>query len=122
MRLAHWLLPISLGLLLGCENLPAHESFEVGMSRPYILDRFGEPDRKSELLKKDDRIWGAIETFWPRVPNGSAVEIWHYRSTAEWQANSGQRTHGTTEIYFVDQSEVISGLGFAPEGVVYEAQ
>ena len=122
MGLSRWLLPIWLGLLLGCENLPAHESFEVGMSRARILEQYGEPDRRSRLLKKDDRVWGPIEEFWQHVPTGSSVEIWHYRSTAKWVANNGQRAHGTTEIYFIDQSEVISGLGFAPEGVVYEAQ
>ena len=122
MRLSRCLFAICAGLLLACEDLPAHESFRIGMSRPTIVDRYGEPERRSELRKQDDRIWGPIEDFWTRVPLGSSVEIWQYRSTAEWEANSGRRTPGTTEIYFVDDSQVISGLGFAPEGVVYESQ
>jgi len=92
------------------------------MSRDVILERYGEPDRTSQLLKQDERIWGPIEDFWSRVPHGSTVEIWHFRSTAEREADRGRRTPGTTEIYFVDHSPVISGLGFAPDGVVYESQ
>lgn len=122
MRLSRYLFAILLSLLLACENVPTHESFEVGMSRATILERYGEPDRMSGLRKEDDRVWGPIEDFWSRVPVGGSVEIWTYRSTAQWEANSGRRTRGTTEVYFVDRSQVVSGLGFAPEGVVYESQ
>lgn len=86
-----------------------------------LLARYGEPERTSRLRKLDARVWGPIENFWHRVPPGSVVEIWHYRSTARWEAGSGRRTPGTTELYFVDGSPVVSGLGFAPEGVVYES-
>jgi hypothetical protein len=113
---------IAAGLLLACQDLPAHESFAVGASRGALLERYGEPERKTQLRKVDDRIWGPIEEFWPRVPVGSSVEVWQYRTTAELEAGSSRRTPGTTEIYFVDGSEQVSGLGFAPEGVVYESQ
>lgn len=122
MRASRCVLATWAALVLACEDLPEHESFSVGMSRAAIVDRYGEPDRTSRLQKKDDRIWGPIEDFWSHVPLGSSVEIWKYRTTAEWEADSGKRTPGTTEIYFVDRSQVASGLGFAPEGVVYESQ
>lgn len=108
--------------MLACEEMPRHESFSVGMTRAAILEQHGDPLRSSKLRKQDERIWGAIETFWGRVPLGSAVEIWTYSTTAEWEGGSGRRTAGTTELYFVDGSDVVSGLGFAPEGVVYESQ
>jgi hypothetical protein len=107
--------------ILRVENLPEHESFSVGMSRATVLERYGAPTDASELKKRDDRVWGPIEDFWPRVPPGSAVEIWKYRTTAEREADSGRRVRGTTELYFVDRSTGISGLGFAPDGVVYES-
>lgn len=122
MRVTRCLFAIWAALALACEGLPAHESFAVGMSRATILERYGEPDRTSRLRKQDDRVWGPIEDFWPRVALGSTVEIWQYRTTAEWEADSGRRTRGTTEVYFVDRSPSVSGLGFAPEGVVYEGQ
>lgn len=103
------------------QSLTAHESFAVGASRSAILERHGEPVRISERRKQDERIWGPIEEFWPRVPRGSTVEIWQYRTTSEWEAGSGRRVRGTTELYFVDGSEVVSELGFAPDGVVYES-
>lgn len=122
MRLSRWLSAVCACVMLACEGVPPHEAFSIGLSRRTIVEQYGEPVRSSRLRKQDDHIWGPIEDFWPQVPLGSTVEIWTYRTTAEWEAHSGRRVPGTTEIYFVDDSEVISGLGFAPDGVVYESQ
>lgn len=108
--------------LLACDGHPKHESFAVGMTRSGVVERFGEPARTSQLRKQDERIWGAIETFWSGVPLGSAVEIWSYRTTAAEAAGSDRRIEGSTELYFVDRSEAAAGLGFAPDGVVYESE
>lgn len=107
---------------IACDELPRHTEFATGMTRSAIRERFGEPFRSQELRKSGDAVWGPIEDFWPQVPTGSAVEIWSYRTTHELAAGSGDRQAGTTEIYFVDGSSEVRGLGFAPDGVVYEAR
>ncbi len=91
------------------------------MNRQSVGERFGEPLHSHEMRKTGDGVWGPIEDFWPQVPMGSIVEIWSYRTTLEWIEGSGRRQSGTTEVYFVDGSPEVSGLGFAPDGVVYEA-
>ena len=42
---------------------------------------------------------------------GSTVEIWAYRVQG-----------GTVELYFVDGSAGVQGMGFAPVGAVFEAE
>lgn len=105
---------VLLALLLltptACTTPPSTAEFEVGMSRPELIDRFGEPDRRQSLVKRDEAIWGAIEDFWPQVPSGSSVLIWGYAVE-----------DGTMELYFVDDSPTVDGMGFAPEGAVFEA-
>ncbi len=108
--------------LFACDTAPRHDEFSVGMERDVVRERFGEPLRPRETRKTGaGGVWGPIEDLWPRVPLGSSVEIWSYRTTLEWIEGSGRRQSGTTEVYFVDGSREVSGLGFAPDGVVYEA-
>jgi hypothetical protein len=105
-------------LLLGCgqtTRVPAHTDFEIGASRDQVLRAYGEPERTTVFHKTDDRIWGAIEIFWLTVPKGSAVEIWSYPS------QHSSMGHGDTELYYVNDSALVSGLSFSPEGVVYES-
>lgn len=105
-------------LLAGCGADPAyvwHSAFSVGDSKLEILDRFGEPAIAAEHKKNDEPIWGAIETFWANVPVGSAVEIWRYDSE---DPSMGK---GQIELYFVDDSMQVNGIGFSPNGVVYES-
>lgn len=73
------------------------------------------------MRKTSEGVWGPIEEFWSRVPMGGTVEIWSYRTIHEWAAGSGKQDTGHTELYFVDGSRTVSGLGFGPDGVVYEA-
>jgi hypothetical protein len=61
-------------------------------------------------------IWGAIETFWPSVPTGSSVEVCSYPSQ---HSSMGS---GHTELYYIDGSAVVNGVGFSPHGVVYEPE
>ncbi len=100
------------GILLcaGCSAPPRSDAFEIGMSRDEVVARFGEPRQRASLRKTEEPIWGAIETFWTTVPAGSLIEIWHYPVQ-----------DGTIELYFVDRSDTVRGMGFAPEGAVFEA-
>jgi hypothetical protein len=91
------------------------------MKRAIILSQCGPPDLKRTLLKTAPAIWGTIEDFWSGVPMGAKVEIWLYKSQAQLEEGSSNLTAGTTELYFVNGSASVDGIGFAPEGVVYEA-
>ena len=88
---------------------PEASAFRVGAARSEILTTFGKPAREASYLKSDDSIWGAIEEFWSRVPLGSTVEVWSYPVRG-----------GTIELYFIDGSNEIQGIGFAPTGAIYE--
>jgi len=101
------------------ESGPDHAAFEVGMERATILATFGPPDHEQTMIKQSEAIWGPIEDFWPQVPNGAKVEIWSYESLARLVEGSDETTRGSTELYFVDDSATVQGIGFAPDGVVY---
>ena len=64
--------------------------------------------------KKDPVIWGEIETYWATLPNGAIVDVWSYES-------QNQTGKGRTELYFLDGSTDVSGMGFSPKGAVYES-
>lgn len=105
-----------------CSSAPDHAWFAVGMSRAAVIEQFGEPDRQQTLRKTDESIWGAIESFWAEVPMGSQVEVWHYSARVEVIGDDGSAfSDGTTELYFVDGSATVQGIGFAPRGAVFES-
>lgn len=107
---------------VACYSAPDHAEFTIGMSRASVIERFGEPDRKQTLRKTDERIWGAIELFWPEVPTGSEVEIWYYPTRVDLAGDEvSVAADGTTELYFVDGSDTVQGIGFAPRGAVFES-
>jgi hypothetical protein len=81
------------------------------MTRGEVAESFGSPARKQSYLKTEGPMWGPIEDFWAKVPAGSSVEVWAYPAVG-----------GTLELYFVDESERVVGMGFAPEGAVFEAE
>ena len=89
------------------------------MDRAAVLAKFGHPDREQTLFKQSNPIWGPIEDFWSEVPNGAKVEIWSYPSQTRLVEGSAETTPGSTELYFVNDSQTVQGVGFAPEGVVY---
>ena len=111
-----------LGLVWACgdDALPPHADFRAGMRREEVRQRFGEPLRLRELRKTGAPVWGPIEDFWSRVPAGGRVEVWHYRSLHVLEVEGGAPVAGTTELYFLDGAAEVTGLGFAPDGVVYE--
>ena len=104
-----------------CGSPLDHRDFAVGMTRSDVRERFGDPLRTTEMRKSNDSVWGPIEDFWSNVPADSTVEIWFYRTRHEWAEGGGSRETGTTELYFIDGAGNVAGLGFAPDGVVYEA-
>jgi hypothetical protein len=81
---------------------------DIGESRSELTARLGEPAERSELVKRDEGIFGPIEAFWGEVPLGATVEIWVYPVP-----------EGALEVYFVDRSNTVRGSAFAPAGVVY---
>jgi len=105
---SHAVLSVIVLTLLACSDVPNPDEFRVGASRDQVLATFGAPSRQQTFIKKEEHIFGPIEDFWMRVPFNSAVEIWTYRAKG-----------GSIELYFVDESEQVLGIGFAPDGVVY---
>jgi hypothetical protein len=113
---------LAAGLSCGPE-LPRHHDFTVGMSREDVRARFGEPGRTQQLTKSDERIWGPIEDFWARVPVGATVEIWAFPSMMSLESPEGSSPQpGQTELYFINGSDTVDGIGFYVEGAVYESQ
>ena len=96
-----------------------HSDFAVGMTRAAVRARFGPPEQTQEMVKANDHVWGPIESFWARVPMGGKVEIWSYRSKQWPNGRSADATDGSTELYFVNGSDTVDGIGFAVEGAVY---
>lgn len=103
-------LPIAaLAGILACTPAPPdQDAFSVGMSREHVVQQFGEPDDRQSFTKTTDAIFGPIETFWGGLETGAKVEIWSYEITG-----------GSVELYFVNDSASVDGVGFAPEDVVY---
>ncbi len=115
-------LAIALALLAACEpRVPSHSGFTLGMNRAKILSEFGEPQRTQLLTKTTEHIWGPMESFWPRVPHGASVEIWSYDSLMK-SPNKGKEFEnpGQTQLYFVNDSKQVNGIGFHINGAVYE--
>lgn len=122
MRFRQFIL-IALLTLIACGSRePNHNEFTIGMSRSEILDKFGEPQQTQTLMKSAEPIWGSIEDYWTQVPMGATVEIWSYDSRMIIRDNgSTSEQRGQTELYFVNDSNEVNGIGFHVEGAVYES-
>lgn len=103
------------------DRTPLHSEFYIGTSRDEITSRFGTPTRIQTFTKQGHAIWGPIEDYWDRVPQGSSVEIWSYRSKLNLEgADESYVQTGETELYFVDSSNTVNAIGFHFDGAVYE--
>ncbi len=113
-----------LAALISCgAEIPGHEEFAVGMTRADISAQYGEPDRTQTLSKSSDAIWGPSEDFWSKVPPGTTVEIWAFRSRLTTESHEGRSEQaGQSELYFVNDSPTVDGIGFYIEGAVYEGR
>ena len=114
---------VALVTLIACgPRAPNHSDFAIGMSRSAILEKFGEPQQTQTLKKTGEPIWGPIEEYWSQVPMGATVEIWSYHSRMITRGSgSTSEQPGQTELYFVNDSNEVNGIGFHVEGAVYES-
>lgn len=72
------------------------------------------------MTKTSTHIFGPIEDFWYKVPDGSSIEIWSYDSYAVTNSDGREyRREGQTELYFLNDSEFVDGIGFHDEDAVY---
>lgn len=117
----HFLLVVSV-ILVACDpQVPDHSQFAIGMTRAEIRSEFGNPQRTQVLTKTGDQIWGPIEDYWPQVPQGATVEIWSYDSRMTFSDDDNEfEQPGQTQLYFINDSNEVSGIGFHIEGAVYE--
>ena len=122
MRFRHFTL-IALVALTAClPGKPNHSEFAIGMSRSAILKKFGPPQQTQTLKKTGEPIWGPIEEYWSQVPMGATVEIWSYHSRMITEGSGvASEQRGQTELYFVNDSNEVNGIGFHVEGAVYES-
>jgi hypothetical protein len=121
MRYRGFLLVTVIALVACGPHLPRHSEFTVGMSRSEILGKYGKPQRTQTVSKTGDHIWGPIEDIWPRVPHGATVDIWSYDSRLISRGEGVEHEQsGHTELYFVNESSQVSGIGFRIEGADYE--
>jgi len=114
---------IALVTLMACgPHEPSHSEFKTGMTRSEILSKFGKPQQTQTLTKTGEPIWGPIEDYWPRVPIGATVEIWSYDShmIPEHDGDTSEQP-GQSELYFVNDSNEVTGTGFHFAGAVYES-
>ena len=116
-------LTLSLVLLAACgAEAPRHSDFRLGTTRDQLTATFGTPTRTQSLINQGQPIWGPIEDYWHQVPVGSSVEIWAYHSTVIMEgADTTHVQTGETELYFVDASNSVDGIGFKLDGAVYES-
>ncbi len=121
MRTRYFLLIIVLVSLMACgAGEPSHNEFTIGMTRSEILNKFGKPQQT--LTKTGEPIWGPIEDYWREVPMGATVAIWSYDSRMIAEGRSGtSEQRGQTELYFVNELNKVTGMGFHFAGVVYES-
>ena len=113
---------ISLFFLVSCtgESRPSHSDFNIGMNRADLRATFGEPSNSQSMTKTTSHIFGPIEDFWYKVPDGSKIEIWSYDSYAfSYSEGREYRQAGQTELYFLNDSELVDGIGFHDEDAVY---
>jgi len=112
---------IALITLVACgPTEPDHSEFAIGMSRPEIREKFGQPQQTQTLTKTTEPVWGPIEAYWSQVPMGATVEIWSYDSRMITNGNgSALKQRGQTELYFVNNSNEVNGIGFHLEGAIY---
>ena len=81
---------------------------DIGQSKESIRAALGKPDAVTNTGKTNRFIWGPEEEFWDKIPMGTKMEVWMY-----------QLSDGSLKLYFVDGSEKLNYMAFAPRGRVY---
>lgn len=81
---------------------------KVGQANQTVRERLGPPETIINSVKSNKFIWGPEEEFWDKIPMGAKMEVWKYAFT-----------DGGLNLYFIDGSEKLDHIAFAPKGVVY---
>lgn len=89
----------------------AGTKISTGQSQQTIRELLGPPDEIINSVKRDRYIWGPEESFWDEIPIGAELEVWRY-----------EFSDGGLNLYFINESEKLDYMAFAPKGVVYETQ
>ncbi|MEK6692933.1 MAG: hypothetical protein AABY44_05850 [Nitrospirota bacterium] len=84
------------------------KKIDIGQSKQTIRELLGPPDRIINSTKRNKYIWGPEELFWDEIPMGAKLEVYSYMFS-----------DGGLNLYFVDGSEELNYIAFAPKGVVY---
>lgn len=93
--------------LSACTSQPSISDFEAGDSKQELVTKFGEPIEIRTIVKSG-HINGPIETLWYQLEDGTEIEIWHYAVI-----------EGTAELYFVNGSDQVTGVGLLDKDAVY---
>lgn len=83
---------------------------KTGQTREQIEKTLGEPEEIKNFKKASNFIWGPEETFWDGIPNGTLLEVWHYKDS-----------DGQLNLYFIDGNDSLSYQAYVPNGVLYES-
>ena len=81
---------------------------KAGQSKQTVREKLGPPDMIISSVKSNKYIWGPEEEFWDKIPMGAKMEVWRYTFS-----------DGGLNLYFIDGSEKLDHIAFAPKGVVY---
>ncbi|OGW31257.1 MAG: hypothetical protein A2X59_08585 [Nitrospirae bacterium GWC2_42_7] len=81
---------------------------KIGQSKQTVREMLGPPDKIIDSGKSNKYIWGPEEEFWDKIPMGAKMEVWRYAFS-----------DGGLNLYFIDGSEKLDHIAFAPKGVVY---
>lgn len=103
------LFAIVFSLPASAEEADIFSLVEVGLTKDEIIKILNEPYEKNTFIKTNRPIWGPEEEFWDKIPGGTKLEVWKYKSK-----------RGHLNLYFLDNDDRLSYKAFAPAGIVYE--
>lgn len=98
-----------LAALLYAQESDFFRLIEVGLSKTEIRALLNEPYEIKTFEKSGNPIWGPEEEFWDKIPHGTKLEVWRYKSE-----------RGHLNLYFINLEDHLAYKAFAPKGVVYE--
>lgn len=105
------LLALAVVLVSCTETQDTSQVVQVAQTKQEVRQALGEPYEIKIIKKRAGPIWGPEEDFWDKIPNGTRLEAWRYRSEA-----------GQLNLYFVAGQDRVAFRAFAPSGVVYESR
>lgn len=106
---AHLLLVAS--LITPSAAADIHGMVQAGQTKEEIGKLLGEPYETRVSVKSSRPIWGPEEEFWDRIPEGTRLEVWRYRSE-----------QGHLNLCFPADSDRLGYTAWAPASVVHEPE